>query len=293
MREYLFLFLVAIAVVAFAVQHIYVGLTNLHPTRMTCKQFLDTSPSAKWIEPTECEVDYLEAIHLQSAILKVDKGTYVPVRTPGDAGPARILVKMNSEDVNARIKAWITAPPSTAATESSVAMPAPNHTETVTGLISFGMEEDSKARCALDKEVTAGALHQDFLVIDDHAKPDPADLAFGFAIILAAVILIVVFAQTLYQAVASPAAVDHRSGLTRCSHLRPLGQVLGQRRYGIACVVNSEIIPGSLVGGINHRLQVQRRIRIAKTDWDTNCFQPFFEPHWPNPSIVMVADPMP
>src|SRR5690242_15733275 len=96
--------IVAVGFLWFAGQEAYVFLTNLHPTQISCQDFLQGKSDAKWVELTDCDVDYLNTIQLKSAILKVDKGCYVPVRPHNAVGPSRIALMIDSSKADQKIR---------------------------------------------------------------------------------------------------------------------------------------------------------------------------------------------
>ena len=177
MRRSLFLILVVVVAIWFACQKLYVYLTNLKPTKMTCREFLDGNSSKKWVELTDCDVDYLAGTTLHSLVLKVDKGSFIPVRPSGSQGPARLLLKIKTEDAAPRLLAHLQS--------SKSGNDISPTTETVKGLVLFGLDGDEKSRNALDSEVRAGKLQSDFIIIEDGASPDPGDALIGGAILVA------------------------------------------------------------------------------------------------------------
>jgi hypothetical protein len=182
MRKYLFFILLLIVAGVVAAQKSYVYLTNLKPTKMTCRQFLDSNSSKKWVELSDCQVDYLEGTTLQSLVLKIDKGSYLPVRPPGSEGPARLLLKIKSDDLIPRLTSLVAA-------SKSGGQSAPS-TETVKGLIIFGLDVEEKVRHALESDVTAGKLQSDYMIIEDGASPDAGE-AVGSTIVFALLCLVV------------------------------------------------------------------------------------------------------
>ena len=131
MRMKLFLVLVGIAVMVYAAHMAYVVLTNRRPVRMTCAEFLNNRPGALWVELTDCELDLANAIGLQSRVLKLDKGLYVPVRPVGGWGPAAILVKANDLDPSADLTDEATAASPTTPTGDDSDRPV----KTISGLV--------------------------------------------------------------------------------------------------------------------------------------------------------------
>lgn len=177
LRARIFLTLVAVVCCWFAGQSIYTWLTNRHPTVITCADYLRTRPSAKWLELTDCDIDFEGAIQLQSRVLKLDKGSFVPVRPRGIAGPVAIVIKMRTDDFDNRILDDIEG--ELAADKPTTQPGAPT---TVKGLVVFGLESDSKTEKALRD---SGKLTADFVIIDPAGKPDPA-AALGSVVLLVA-----------------------------------------------------------------------------------------------------------
>jgi hypothetical protein len=186
MRAKLFLLLVAGVIVAVGAQKTYVGLTNRAPTRVSCVDYLDGKTSAKWLVLTDCEIDLENAIGLESLILKVDKGMYVPVRPAGATAPPRILLKTDDTDPRAGITAADT-PAATAARDKPGSLKI---AATVEGLVESWSDEDRKARRALDKIARQGTIDRDYVVIRAGKKPDAGDTFLGIFILAATVLAI-------------------------------------------------------------------------------------------------------
>jgi hypothetical protein len=123
---------------------------------------------------------------LESAILKVDKGTFVPVRPVGVEGRARILLKMSSQDVESGLKETL---------RKRLAGEKPvwgkKGGEVIAGLVVFGMDSDSHVSRALEKEVKAGKLHADYVMIESGARPDPGEAVVDGALIIGAIVLLI------------------------------------------------------------------------------------------------------
>ncbi|MDB5355324.1 MAG: hypothetical protein JWN24_1777 [Phycisphaerales bacterium] len=188
MRKYIILTLIVLAVLAYGTQKLYVFATNRSPARMPCGQFIDSHSSAKWLELSGCDVDYIGAIRLESKVLKVDKGTFLPVHPVGVTGPAPLLLQIKSEDMEARLLKSLAQRGSTSAADPS-SRGAEAGGETVSGLIRFGMDSDSKVQRALEDEVRSGRLSRDYVIIDDGARPDPADALLGAGLIAGVLII--------------------------------------------------------------------------------------------------------
>lgn len=193
MRVKWFLALVAIAFVVMAAHKAYVGLTNRQPTRMTCADFAGGRSGAKWVVLTDCEVDVENAIGLESRVLKIDKGLYLPVRPVGTTGPARILLKTESDDATAGLtdaRPSDSRPPDASAAGALADEPPRRLVATVSGLVESGFDSERKARRALDKIARGGSIREDYVVIAAGKQPDPADTVMGI-VILAATVLVV------------------------------------------------------------------------------------------------------
>ena len=182
MRMKLVLVVLGIGMMAFAAQKSYVVLTNRRPARTSCAEFVNNRSKAKWVELTGCELDLENAIGLQSRVLKIDKGLYVPIRPAGTTGPALILLKTDDEDPSAGI-----------ADEPGTDLPAASTRDdgeprrpvkTVTGLVQSGLDDDGKARRALDKLAQQGVIKTGYTIIEAGKKPDPADLVLGLAFLI-------------------------------------------------------------------------------------------------------------
>ncbi len=151
--------LVAIAVVVMGVHEAYVYFTNREPVRMSCADYLSQRPSAKWVELTDCVVDYPGAIQVTSRIIKADKGSFVPVRPPGARGRASILLKVDTDEAEAL------ALDAMGKEMAGGAIPG----KTISGLIGSWSDENSKTVRALEtsKEVSPG-----FVILYEGRKPE-------------------------------------------------------------------------------------------------------------------------
>jgi hypothetical protein len=189
MRWKLLLSLAAIAFVVFSAHKAYVGLTNRRPTRMTCAEFLNGHSSARWVILTDCELDLENAIGLESQILKIDKGVYVPVRPVGATGPARILLKTDGADAGTGISDQRDADSLGAATPSDE-LRLPAVVATVSGLVESSFDAEKKARRALDKVAREGTIRSDYVVIGAGKEPDPGDTFMGIFFLVTTVLVI-------------------------------------------------------------------------------------------------------
>jgi hypothetical protein len=180
MRLKLFLLILAVGLMAFAAQKTYVFVTNRQPTRITCAEFVGNNSNAKWVELTDCELDLKNAFGLESRVLKIEKGSYVPVRAIGAKGPAPILLKVNDDDPGLGIAPQQESSPAGDTTPAAL----PRLVATVSGLIQSGFDSDRKTERALDKLARDGKVRSDYRVIEAGKKPDPADAVVGVAVLL-------------------------------------------------------------------------------------------------------------
>src|SRR5690242_14121133 len=79
-RFTLLLLLVGIAGVVAGGQSLYTKLTNLTPTRMSCAEYLDKRPAAKWVELTDCVLPMLDATVSQSRFTRAASKAWLPLR---------------------------------------------------------------------------------------------------------------------------------------------------------------------------------------------------------------------
>jgi hypothetical protein len=171
--------LIAIVGVVVGVQEAYVYFTNREPVRMTCAEYLSRRPTAKWVELTDCAVDYVGTIQLTSRIIKSDKGSFVPVRPPGASGRAGILLKMNTDEASRRAMDALSAE-MTIETRAGDVAAVP--TRTISGLIGSWSDEQSKTRRALEN---SDEVARDFVILYEGRKP-----ALGIAAALPVVALL-------------------------------------------------------------------------------------------------------
>src|SRR5436305_1781262 len=123
---WIFAVVIGIGVFYFAGGGAYLYVTNRHATRLSCQEYVSSRPKARWVELTDCQVDYLNAVKVEDAVTKSDVGTYVPVRPPKAQGQAAILLKTKTAAAQKKITA-MTDP---------MAVAAPNeNAQTLQGLI--------------------------------------------------------------------------------------------------------------------------------------------------------------
>jgi len=128
----------------------YVALTNSQPTQLTCAEFFAKRPGAKWLELTECDVKYQDAVEV-SYKFGVVEGYYVPLVPRGSADKASSLM--------VRV-------------ETAEQLPRLARQEKISGVAQFGIESDDSVREALAE---AGIpITEDFIILDPADKPDLA-----------------------------------------------------------------------------------------------------------------------
>lgn len=175
-RLILALIVALVAFTIFACQRTYLVLSNRQPAKMTCQQFIDSGFPAKWVELTDCHLDYLNSVHLQNKRTHEDEGFYIPVHPAADprAGSVAVLLKMDAADAKSRARRVLTASP----------IPGfPQETETVKGLVMWGMGSRSELRTALERSSKGNLLRANYVIIDNGAQPNPAEALWGLLLL--------------------------------------------------------------------------------------------------------------
>lgn len=172
------LFVVMLALVGFGGQKAYVAMTNTEPTKMTCQAYFDSGSSASWLELSDCELMYAEAVQLESVRGKVDKGTFVPVRPAGSSAQAKVLLQVDTKKVEEQIMQRLAGAAIEETPDGKVTI-----RETINGLVRWGINLDSKTRDALE-EGAGGAWSKDFIIIVDGEQPSVSDIPVGIAMVV-------------------------------------------------------------------------------------------------------------
>lgn len=149
-------------------QGVYTWITNRQPLVISCQDYLEQRPSAKWLELTDCHVDIENTLRPTNFAGLVPE-TYVPIRIPGeDAGQrTRILLAFPLDGpVDPEVK--------------------PN------GLIRFGIDRSNRDIRRIIK--TDPSIRENVIILDAGKKPGLAlsFLAFGLglAIVVGVIFLI-------------------------------------------------------------------------------------------------------
>lgn len=153
-------------------QKAYVAATNRTPTQLSVADFTAGKSSAVWVELNDGKLDYRHAISLESQVLKIDKGTFVPVLPKGQtSGPASVLLEIKSDEVESRISKSL---------ESVATSGSSDGGEPINGVLQWGIDGlDSKVKKALDQCARDGQIASDYKVIKEGEEPSTSDIPVG------------------------------------------------------------------------------------------------------------------
>lgn len=181
-RFTLLLLLVGIAGVVAGGQSLYTKLTNFAPTRMSCAEYLDKRPSAKWVELTDCVLPLLDATVSQSRFTRATSKAWLPLRAAPELAPGakeRALVQTEDPATIALISeaARLPSDPKNlgAFLEKNGDKLTPRRT--VRGLVLFGIEANSSDRAQISR--VNDNLEQDYVIIKENDEPSLARGIFG------------------------------------------------------------------------------------------------------------------
>jgi hypothetical protein len=148
-------------------QGLYTALTNRQPHSVTFAEYARTKPDKKWVE--------LKETQLVSEV-------YIPMHAPGEADDAKVqaLLLTKDKEVIDLVKQLRALPNEKAVIE----FVAKNHERvfpqrTVSGMVQFGIDSDSKKRRKIEK--LDANLAGDFAVIEEGKKPGAIGSFFLFA----------------------------------------------------------------------------------------------------------------
>lgn len=153
-------------------QQAYLYVANPAPVRMTCGEFLLRPPTAKWVELSDCHLDFHDAIVLRDQKTHEISATYVPVRPAGAGGLPRLLMKVNRPEDERLVQAH-------AGLVNGV-RPAPQ-TRTLNGVLDWGVDLITVEHDALRR---SDRVAEKFAVIVDGETPNPGGLVFMLSMIL-------------------------------------------------------------------------------------------------------------
>ncbi len=165
-------YLIAIVLLVMGVQAIYTVLKNREPLSISVSEYIAKKPSVEWVSFTNASLNLLESAHLTkyNAITEV----FIPVREGGEplGSPVQILLSTKKPEVIAALGDLKASTSSSEAAGAAMKRQAAQILvkRDVSGLIRFGMDEDSKTRSKL--EGLDMNLAKDFVILNDGEKPD-------------------------------------------------------------------------------------------------------------------------
>ena len=144
----LFVILVCVAFIWGGAGDTYVALTNTSPTEISCQEFYQDQPGAKWLELSGCMPDIFDAVEVKYKWGTVE-GYYTPLKPlSGLSKPAALVVRTESLDDLKRIIGK----------------------KKISGVVQFGIESEEMVRDAIteaDMKVT-----KDFMILEAGEKPE-------------------------------------------------------------------------------------------------------------------------
>lgn len=155
-------------------QGIYTALKNREPLRMDAAEYLEKKPSAEWVRLTGCQFNLTNSAYITSKSSGEVTEVYFAVEALGnrDDKPAHLLLASKKREMidlmtstNNKVAA-VKSPDQMSAEILNSLFPA---REEVSGLVRFGIAEESKTREKLEKLDLA--LTPDFIIIEDGEEP--------------------------------------------------------------------------------------------------------------------------
>ena len=171
------LLLVGFALLWGAGQGIYIGVTNLEQTSISCSEFEQNGTDKVWIELTDCYIDNLDVVAtFKEGDSNIDKNDdfYVSIKSSQE-GPVFAFLKINDEfakatyanvfflqDDEAKYLEFFERNPEQEEYVNTEGM------SNISGLVLFGIDSEDA-----DLDVLKGFIErEEFAILDQNAEPD-------------------------------------------------------------------------------------------------------------------------
>ncbi len=180
-------YLIAIALLVMGVQATYTALKNREPLSISVSEYIAKKPSVEWVSFTNASLNLLESAHVneRGGIVEV----FIPVREGNEplGSPVQVLLSTKKPEVLAALADLNASSRSDQAAQAAMKRLAAQVfvKRDVSGLIRFGMDEDSKTRSKLER--LKMNLAKDFVILNDGEEPS---LLNGVLILAAGLLLI-------------------------------------------------------------------------------------------------------
>jgi hypothetical protein len=184
------LLMVMIALLWGGGQGLYTAFKNRQPLVITCQEYLDQRPSAEWVTITEARFDFLNSAVSQSKIGDRTTEVFIPLRGKAENPDREIqLLLASKKPETISLMENMSANFESAKTPSDIRpefMKKIAEVQTVSGLIRFGINADSKTEQKLAKLNLP--LAKNFVMLNEGDEPSLAGsgLAFGLGLLLLA-----------------------------------------------------------------------------------------------------------
>src|SRR5215212_10260193 len=166
MRGLLFLVVLTGVALWWGIPNLYVAIQNREPLEISCADYLQQRPSAKWLRLTHCAADAANLATEEASDREIRK-VYIPLRPPGrtEAGGTEIVVERDDQEMrDAAAKLRQDQP-----TDAMFARVGRLLAEPTEGLVKFGIDLSDKDQDQL-RNLGIG-LAPDFVIIDRGARP--------------------------------------------------------------------------------------------------------------------------
>lgn len=162
-------------------QTLYTAIKNREPHSITFAEYIRTKPDREWVELKEAKLDFTGAIAKSTG---TPTEAYIPLHAPGEPDDAKVSALLHTRDkaMLDLVKQIRTLPDEKATIEFLVKnreriFPQ----QTVSGLIEFGIDDNSKKRRKIAK--LDANLAENFAIINHDEKPN---LMLGIGLLVAA-----------------------------------------------------------------------------------------------------------
>lgn len=162
-------------------QTLYTAIKNREPHSITFAEYVRTKPDREWVELKEAKLDFTGSIAKSTG---TPTEAYIPIHAPGEPDDAKVSALLHTRDTAMLelVKQIRSLPDEKATLEFLVKnreriFPL----QTVSGLIEFGIDDNSKKRRKIAK--LDANLAENFAIINHNEKPN---LMLGIGLLVAA-----------------------------------------------------------------------------------------------------------
>jgi hypothetical protein len=151
-------------------QGLYTALKNRAPHSITFAEYVHTKPDREWVELKDTRLDFLSAI---TKSIGTPTDAYIPLHAPDEPDDAKVPALLHTKDAAMLdLVKQIKALPDEKATIEFMVKNRERifPRQTVSGLVEFGVDSNSKKRRKIAK--LNANLAENFAIINHNDKPD-------------------------------------------------------------------------------------------------------------------------